>query len=152
MPGGTLMQPSDRTTTVSRGGLWMGRIFVALIFLFMLLDGGIKVLRNGASRGGNRSTGLSHKPRLADRRSRACLRLPLCNSAYVDSGGYLADRFSRRRDRYPGARPGRVVLLSRCDWHDSLGGTVLDGRTIARADPATKSEGGLLEGRVRDLA
>ena len=39
------MQPSDRTTTVSRGGLWMGRIFVALIFLFMLLDGGIKVLR-----------------------------------------------------------------------------------------------------------
>ena len=39
------MQPSDRTSTVSRGSLWMGRIFVALIFLFMLLDGGIKVLR-----------------------------------------------------------------------------------------------------------
>ena len=39
------MQPSDRTTTVSRGSLWMGRIFVALIFLFMLFDGGIKVLR-----------------------------------------------------------------------------------------------------------
>ena len=39
------MQPSDRTSTVSRGSLWMGRIFVALIFLFMLFDGGIKVLR-----------------------------------------------------------------------------------------------------------
>jgi hypothetical protein len=39
------MQPSDRTTTVSRGSLWTGRIFVILIFLFMLFDGGIKVLR-----------------------------------------------------------------------------------------------------------
>ena len=39
------MQPSDRTTTVSRGSLWTGRILVALIFLFMLFDGGIKVLR-----------------------------------------------------------------------------------------------------------
>ncbi len=39
------MQPSDRTTTVSTGSLWTGRIFVALIFLFMLFDGGIKVLR-----------------------------------------------------------------------------------------------------------
>lgn len=39
------MQPSDRTTTVSTGSLWTGRIFVALIFLFMLFDGGIKVLK-----------------------------------------------------------------------------------------------------------
>lgn len=39
------MQPSGRTSTVSKGTLWTGRIFVALITLFMLFDGGIKVLR-----------------------------------------------------------------------------------------------------------
>ena len=39
------MQPSVRTGTVSKGSLWTGRIFVALITLFMLFDGGIKVLR-----------------------------------------------------------------------------------------------------------
>ena len=39
------MQSSGRTTAVSSGSLWTGRVFVALIFLFMLFDGGIKVLR-----------------------------------------------------------------------------------------------------------
>ena len=39
------MQPSDRTSTVSKGRVWTGRIVVALVFLFMLFDGGIKVLR-----------------------------------------------------------------------------------------------------------
>ena len=39
------MQPAGRTSTVSKGSLWTGRIFVALVFLFMLFDGGIKVLR-----------------------------------------------------------------------------------------------------------
>jgi hypothetical protein len=39
------MQPASRTSTVSKGSLWTGRIFIALVFLFMLFDGGIKVLR-----------------------------------------------------------------------------------------------------------
>jgi hypothetical protein len=39
------MQPSGRGTGISRGSLWAGRVFSALIFLFMLFDGGIKVLR-----------------------------------------------------------------------------------------------------------
>lgn len=39
------MQPAGQTSTVSKGSLWTGWIFVALIFLFMLFDGGIKVLR-----------------------------------------------------------------------------------------------------------
>jgi len=39
------MQPSGRVAGISRGSLWTGRIFTALVFLFMLFDGGIKVLR-----------------------------------------------------------------------------------------------------------
>jgi hypothetical protein len=39
------MQASVETTTVSKGALWTGRILIALVFLFMLFDGGIKVLR-----------------------------------------------------------------------------------------------------------
>jgi DoxX-like protein len=39
------MQPSGRATGISRGSLWTGRILSALVFLFMLFDGGIKVLR-----------------------------------------------------------------------------------------------------------
>ena len=39
------MQPSGRATGISKGSLWMGRIVTALVFLFMLFDGGIKVLR-----------------------------------------------------------------------------------------------------------
>jgi hypothetical protein len=45
MPGGTIMPPSVETSTVSKGALWTGRIVMALVFLFMLFDGGIKVLR-----------------------------------------------------------------------------------------------------------
>jgi hypothetical protein len=39
------MQPSGRATGISNASLWTGRIFSALVFLFMLFDGGIKVLR-----------------------------------------------------------------------------------------------------------
>ena len=39
------MQPSGRATGISKGSLWTGRIVTALVFLFMLFDGGIKVLR-----------------------------------------------------------------------------------------------------------
>ena len=39
------MQPSGRATGISKGSLWTGRIFTALVFLFMIFDGGIKVLR-----------------------------------------------------------------------------------------------------------
>jgi len=39
------MQPSGRATGISKGSLWTGRIVNALVFLFMLFDGGIKVLR-----------------------------------------------------------------------------------------------------------
>jgi hypothetical protein len=39
------MQPSGGTSTVSKASLWTGRIFMALTFLFMLFDGGIKVLK-----------------------------------------------------------------------------------------------------------
>jgi hypothetical protein len=39
------MQPAGRISTGSKGRLWTGRIFVALVFLFMLFDGGMKVLR-----------------------------------------------------------------------------------------------------------
>jgi DoxX-like family len=39
------MQPSVGTSTVSKGVFWTGRIVIALVFLFMLFDGGIKVLR-----------------------------------------------------------------------------------------------------------
>ena len=135
---------------VSRAARITGSIISGFIGLFMLFDGGIKVLRMAPAVEGTARLGYSTSLVLPI--GVVGLRFPLCNSAYVDSGSYLADRFSRRCDRYPGARPGPVVPLSRCDWHDSLGGAVLDGRTIARTDPATKSEGGLLGGRVRDLA
>jgi hypothetical protein len=39
------MQPSGRATGISRGSLWTGRVLSAVVFLFMLFDGGIKVLR-----------------------------------------------------------------------------------------------------------
>jgi DoxX-like family len=39
------MQPAGRTSTVSKGSLWTGRIVVALVFFFMVFDGGIKVLQ-----------------------------------------------------------------------------------------------------------
>jgi len=39
------MQPSGRATGISSASLWTGRIFSVLVFLFMLFDGGIKVLR-----------------------------------------------------------------------------------------------------------
>lgn len=39
------MQPSGRTAAVSTVSLWTGRILSALVVLFMLFDGGIKVLR-----------------------------------------------------------------------------------------------------------
>ena len=39
------MQPSGRATGISKGSLWTGRIVTALVFLFMLFDSGIKVLR-----------------------------------------------------------------------------------------------------------
>jgi hypothetical protein len=39
------MQPSGRVLGISSASLWTGRIFTALVFLFMLFDGGIKVLR-----------------------------------------------------------------------------------------------------------
>jgi DoxX-like family len=39
------MQPSVGTSTVSKRAFWTGRIVIALVFLFMLFDGGIKVLR-----------------------------------------------------------------------------------------------------------
>jgi hypothetical protein len=39
------MQASVGTSTVSKGALWAGRINIAVVFLFMLFDGGIKVLR-----------------------------------------------------------------------------------------------------------
>jgi DoxX-like family len=39
------MQPSGRATGISSASLWTSRIFSALVFLFMLFDGGIKVLR-----------------------------------------------------------------------------------------------------------
>jgi hypothetical protein len=39
------MQPSGRATGISKGSLWTGRFVTALVFLFMLFDGGIKVLR-----------------------------------------------------------------------------------------------------------
>jgi hypothetical protein len=39
------MKPSGRTAAVSTASLWTGRILSALVFLFMLFDGGIKVLR-----------------------------------------------------------------------------------------------------------
>jgi hypothetical protein len=39
------MQPSFRATGISSASLWTGRIFSVLVFLFMLFDGGIKVLR-----------------------------------------------------------------------------------------------------------
>ncbi len=39
------MQPAGRTSTVPKGSLWAGRIVVTLVFLLMLFDGGIKVLR-----------------------------------------------------------------------------------------------------------
>jgi hypothetical protein len=39
------MQPSVGTSTVSKGAFWTGRIVIALVSLFMLFDGGIKVLR-----------------------------------------------------------------------------------------------------------
>jgi DoxX-like family len=39
------MQSSAGAGTVSKGSVWTGRIFTALVFLFMLFDGGIKVLK-----------------------------------------------------------------------------------------------------------
>ena len=39
------MQASVGTSTISKGAVWTGRILIAVIFLFMLFDGGIKVLR-----------------------------------------------------------------------------------------------------------
>ena len=39
------MQPSGRATGISSASLWTGRIFSVLVFLFMLFDGSIKVLR-----------------------------------------------------------------------------------------------------------
>jgi hypothetical protein len=39
------MQTLVRSSTVSKGALWTGRILIGLVFLFMLFDGGIKVLR-----------------------------------------------------------------------------------------------------------
>jgi hypothetical protein len=39
------MQPSVGISTVSKGALWTGRSVIALVFLFMLFDGGMKVLR-----------------------------------------------------------------------------------------------------------
>ena len=39
------MQSSGRSSTVSKGNLWTGRIFTALVFLFMRFDGGMKVLK-----------------------------------------------------------------------------------------------------------
>src|SRR4051812_42471893 len=39
------MQPSAPSVPVSKASLWAGRIIPAVIILFMLFDGGIKVLR-----------------------------------------------------------------------------------------------------------
>ena len=39
------MRPSGRATGISSASLWTGRIFSALVFLFMLFDGGIKILK-----------------------------------------------------------------------------------------------------------
>jgi DoxX-like family len=39
------MQSSGRATGISRGSLWAGRILSAVVFLFMLVDGGVKVFR-----------------------------------------------------------------------------------------------------------
>jgi len=39
------MQPATQTTSVSKKGLWAGRIISALMVLFLLFDSGLKVLR-----------------------------------------------------------------------------------------------------------
>jgi hypothetical protein len=39
------MQTSAQDMPVSKAGLWSGRIVTALVILFMLFDGGIKVLK-----------------------------------------------------------------------------------------------------------
>jgi DoxX-like family len=44
-PGGQLVQTSVASTAVSSVSLWAGRILSAVVFLFMLFDGGAKVMR-----------------------------------------------------------------------------------------------------------
>lgn len=39
------MQPSGQTTAVSKSSLWTGRTIISLVAVFMVFDGGVKVLK-----------------------------------------------------------------------------------------------------------
>jgi hypothetical protein len=81
------------------------------MIVFMLFDGGIKILKLPAAVEGTVRLGYpASAVQPIEVIALVCVLL-LWHSAYLDSGRDSADRVFGRSDFHPGSRPGRVVHL-----------------------------------------
>ena len=86
-------------------------VISALMIVFMLFDGGVKILKLPAAVEGTIRLGYpASAVQPIEVIALGCVLL-LWHSAYLDSGRDSADRVFGRSDFHPGSRPGRVVHL-----------------------------------------
>jgi hypothetical protein len=114
-----LMQSGTPDAPASKTMLCVGRVISALMIVFMLVDGGIKILKLQPAVEGTTRLGY-----------------PV---SVVQPIGILAlvcvILYAIPRDRYPGARPGSMVPFSRCYWRAALGRTLFPRCPAACAYP-----------------
>ncbi len=97
------MQASAQALPVSKVGVWSGRIVSALVIVFMLFDGGIKVLKLAPAVEGTTRLGYPAGPRASDRHRRARLHPLVCHPKDHDPGSDPAHRLYGGSDCNPGA-------------------------------------------------
>lgn len=105
--------PRDTPTApVSKKMLWTGRIMSALVVLFLLMVGVMKLVNPAPVVEGMTKLGISLEPHFRYRDRLAGLRFSVCNPAYVRPRRDLADRLSGRRRRQPTER--WLALAQQC--------------------------------------
>jgi hypothetical protein len=106
------MPRDTQTAPVSNKMLWIGRSMSALVVLFLLMDGVMKLVNPAPVVEGMSKPGYRLSLTSSDRDRFAGLGCSVCNPAYVHPGRDRADRLSGRRSRQPTAR--WLALVQRC--------------------------------------
>jgi hypothetical protein len=115
--------PSSSPSQIS---VWPGRIISALVVIFLLFDGTIKVLKLAAAVEGTVQVGYPATVS-ADRDRLVGVRSAVRDSAHLDPRRHLADRISGRRHRYHGAHVESLVSVSGGGWGAGLAGDFFAG-------------------------